>query len=517
MTVVCGRDAAARRGGRGATRLGRERDRLAVPSSPATTSTSSTSAPPATATPRSPSPPWRPASTCSARSRWPTPWPRRRRWSTAAERADADGVRAMVGLHLPPRPGDRPGPPAGGRGPHRRGAARPGAVPPGLDRRPGGAAVVAPGEGQGRLRRAGRHRRPHHRPDPVHHRRPDRRGLRPADHLRQGAPARHRAQRPLRHRRHRARRRSPSTTRRSSWPGSPAGRVGVFEATRFATGRKNGIRIEINGSRGSLAFDFEDMNVLQLFDATEPDETAGFRRILVTEPGHPYVAAWWPPGHGLGYEHALHPPGRRPGHGDRRGDRPAPDLRRRSAGAARAGRRRDELRHPHLAGDPRMNTRMSDYTPRREDKFSFGLWTVGWQGVDVFGPASRPLLDPVEATYRLAELGAAAVTFHDDDLVPDEADAGEHARALRQGARRHRPGRRDGDHQPLRPPRVQGGRAHRQPPRGPPLRRRQGAAQHRPGRRAWVPRRSSCGAAARVPSTAPARTSRPPSTATPSR
>ena len=83
------------------------------------------------------------------------------------------------------------------------------------------------------------------------------------------------------------------------------GAVGVFEATRFATGRKNGIRIEINGSRGSLAFDFEDMNVLQLFDATEPDETAGFRRILVTEPSHPYVAAWWPPGHGLGYEHAF--------------------------------------------------------------------------------------------------------------------------------------------------------------------------------------------------------------------
>ena len=83
------------------------------------------------------------------------------------------------------------------------------------------------------------------------------------------------------------------------------GAAGVFEATRFATGRKNAIRIEINGSRGSLAFDFEDMNVLQFFDATEPDETAGFRRILVTEPVHPYVAAWWPPGHGLGYEHGF--------------------------------------------------------------------------------------------------------------------------------------------------------------------------------------------------------------------
>ena len=58
--------------------------------------------------------------------------------------------------------------------------------------------------------------------------------------------------------------------------------------------------------------------------------------------------------------------------------------------------------------------------PTREDRFSFGLWTVGWQGVDVFGPASRPPLDPVEAVHRLAGLGAAAVTFHDDDLVPDE-------------------------------------------------------------------------------------------------
>jgi predicted dehydrogenase len=83
------------------------------------------------------------------------------------------------------------------------------------------------------------------------------------------------------------------------------GGLGVFEATRFATGRKNAIRIEVNGSAGSLAFDFEDMNVLEFFDAAEPDETAGFRRIIVTEPGHPYVGAWWPPGHGLGYEHGF--------------------------------------------------------------------------------------------------------------------------------------------------------------------------------------------------------------------
>ena len=83
------------------------------------------------------------------------------------------------------------------------------------------------------------------------------------------------------------------------------GAAGVFEATRLATGRKNAIRTEINVYRGSPAFDFEDMIVLQFFDATLPDAEAGFRRILVTEPTHPYVGAWWPPGHGLGYEHGF--------------------------------------------------------------------------------------------------------------------------------------------------------------------------------------------------------------------
>jgi predicted dehydrogenase len=83
------------------------------------------------------------------------------------------------------------------------------------------------------------------------------------------------------------------------------GALATFEATRFALGRKNAIRIEVNGSAGSLAFDFEDMNVLHFYDGAEPAETAGFRRIVVTEPEHPYVAAWWPAGHGLGYEHGF--------------------------------------------------------------------------------------------------------------------------------------------------------------------------------------------------------------------
>ncbi len=84
-----------------------------------------------------------------------------------------------------------------------------------------------------------------------------------------------------------------------------SGALGVFEATRFASGRKNAIRIEINGSLGSLAFDFEDMNLLHFYDATEDARTAGFRRILATESAHPYVGAWWPPGHLLGYEHGF--------------------------------------------------------------------------------------------------------------------------------------------------------------------------------------------------------------------
>jgi predicted dehydrogenase len=83
------------------------------------------------------------------------------------------------------------------------------------------------------------------------------------------------------------------------------GALATFEATRFATGRKNALRIELNGSLGSLAFDLESLNELEFYDGTEDPDVAGFRRILVTEPTHPYVAAWWPPGHLLGYEHTF--------------------------------------------------------------------------------------------------------------------------------------------------------------------------------------------------------------------
>ncbi|MFD4975460.1 Gfo/Idh/MocA family protein [Streptomyces sp. NPDC058424] len=84
-----------------------------------------------------------------------------------------------------------------------------------------------------------------------------------------------------------------------------SGALASFEATRFASGRKNALRIELNGADGSLAFDLERLNELSYHDHTEPGVSAGFRRILVTEPDHPYLEAWWPPGHGLGYEHSF--------------------------------------------------------------------------------------------------------------------------------------------------------------------------------------------------------------------
>ena len=85
------------------------------------------------------------------------------------------------------------------------------------------------------------------------------------------------------------------------------GALANLEATRFALGRKNNIAIEINGSQGSLFFDFEDMNRLKFFDNRQPEDRQGFSDILVTQPGgtHPYVGQWWPPGHILGYEHTF--------------------------------------------------------------------------------------------------------------------------------------------------------------------------------------------------------------------
>jgi predicted dehydrogenase len=83
------------------------------------------------------------------------------------------------------------------------------------------------------------------------------------------------------------------------------GALASFEATRFRTGRKNALRVEVSGSTGALSFDLERMNELEFYDATAPDTELGFRRILVTEHDHPYLAPWWPTGHMLGYEHGF--------------------------------------------------------------------------------------------------------------------------------------------------------------------------------------------------------------------
>ncbi len=81
------------------------------------------------------------------------------------------------------------------------------------------------------------------------------------------------------------------------------GAVGTVEASRFACGRKNYNRFEINGSKGSLVWDLERLNELELY--LEEGPNSGFRSVLVTDPKHPYMQGWWPPGHLIGYEHSF--------------------------------------------------------------------------------------------------------------------------------------------------------------------------------------------------------------------
>ena len=91
-----------------------------------------------------------------------------------------------------------------------------------------------------------------------------------------------------------------------SWIGRfKNGAIANLEATRFAYGRKNHITLEVNGSKGSIAFNFEDMNRLEYYNSEDPEDRRGFRSILVTEGVHPYAGAWWPAGHIIGYEHTF--------------------------------------------------------------------------------------------------------------------------------------------------------------------------------------------------------------------
>lgn len=84
-----------------------------------------------------------------------------------------------------------------------------------------------------------------------------------------------------------------------------SGTIAAVEASRVATGRKNSLQLEIYGDKGALRFDLENLNELGFLDATVPVREQGFRRILVNEPVHPYMEAWWPQGHVIGWEHTF--------------------------------------------------------------------------------------------------------------------------------------------------------------------------------------------------------------------
>jgi predicted dehydrogenase len=86
-----------------------------------------------------------------------------------------------------------------------------------------------------------------------------------------------------------------------------SGAVGTIEASRFCPGRKNGMAFEINGSKGSIAFELERMNELQVnLTGSAPGARAqGFRTVLVSEADHPFWEHWWPHGHVIGWEHTF--------------------------------------------------------------------------------------------------------------------------------------------------------------------------------------------------------------------
>ena len=86
---------------------------------------------------------------------------------------------------------------------------------------------------------------------------------------------------------------------------SDCGALGSFEATRFATGQRNANQFEIFGSQGALRWDLEDLTRLEFYSKEDPSHLRGYRTILASEPEHPYVGKWWPPGHAIGYEHTF--------------------------------------------------------------------------------------------------------------------------------------------------------------------------------------------------------------------
>ena len=124
-----------------------------------------------------------------------------------------------------------------------------------------------------------------------------------------------------------------------------------------------------------------------------------------------------------------------------------------------------------------------EFAPTPDDRFTFGLWTVGNPGRDPFGHETRPPLDPDESVERLAALGAYGVNFHDDDLVPPGSSASEREAIVKQFRRTldaDRHARAHGHDEPVLERGVQGRRVHRERSRGSPLRARQDAGRDRP-------------------------------------
>lgn len=83
------------------------------------------------------------------------------------------------------------------------------------------------------------------------------------------------------------------------------GAIASFEVSRVATGKKNALSIELFGEEGAIGFDLERLNELRVLDARDPVDTRGPRKVLVTEPEHPFIGAWWPQGHVLGWENTF--------------------------------------------------------------------------------------------------------------------------------------------------------------------------------------------------------------------
>ena len=197
------------------------------------------------------------------------------------------------------------------------------------------------------------------------------------------------------------------------------GAVATYEATRFATGRKNGLRVELNGSLGSVVFDFERMNELEFYDATPPVHASrASARILVTEPDHPYMAAWWPPGHPIGYEHSFTHEVRDLIEAIAHGRGPDAVVRRRAAGAARP-RRGGTLRGVGSAWvEVEPAGRLTDLSrpppyAARDDAVAprVGLASPAGRLSGSDRPGSRPAAGPVSRTASVPHARVACVRF----------------------------------------------------------------------------------------------------------